>query len=731
MPPIEKEAILQLLQKKADHPLLLKELMHRLNVSKESRNEVKKLLRKMIQEGEIIRIRSNRYGLPEEMNLVVGRLKGHRDGYGFVIPETEGEPDIYIGAKSMNEAMHGDRVIARIERSKGDGRQEGRIIRILERAHTRIVGRFEKGKDFGFVVSSDKRIVQDLYTTFENSLSAETGDVVVAQIITYPTKSRNPEGKVVKVLGRHDDPRIDTQMVIESYGLTREFPAETLAEAAKASETVTSAMRRGRKDLRALPTVTIDGERARDFDDAISIEKTKKGYRLWVHIADVGHYVPEGSALDREAFRRATSVYFPDAVLPMFPEKLSNGICSLNPNEDRLTMTAEMEFDAEGNRLKYDLYESVIQSDERMTYTAVRQILVDKEPSVMERYEALLPQFEWMRELAMILRRNRFNRGSLDFDLPEPAIILSLTGETIDILREERNVAHQIIEEFMLSANETVAHHMTALELPFLYRIHDPPSPTRILEFHELVKSFGLAFRKTETIHAKALSEILDRVKGRPEERLINQILLRSMKQAKYSAENHGHFGLASEEYTHFTSPIRRYPDLVVHRLLRDTFGRRMTKEEQDAWTGLLPEIAKHTSERERVAMEAEREVIQRKKVNFMADKAGESYRGFISGVAAYGFFVELESFFVEGLVHVSTLHDDYYIYEEKQHALIGEHHRKTFRLGDPVEVRVERVDLVSWRIDFGLVQENLKKEERKKKTGKEESSRRRRRSRR
>ena len=731
MPGIEKEAILQQLQKKSDHPLLLKELIQQMNVPKEQRNEVKKLLRQMVQDGAIIRIRGNRYGVPEEMSLVVGRLKGHRDGYGFVIPETEGEPDIYIGAKSMNEAMHGDRVIARIEKNKSGGKQEGRVIRILERAHTRIVGRFEKGKDFGFVISSDKRIVQDLYTTPANSLSAETGDVVVAQIITYPTKSRNPEGKVVKVLGRHDDPRMDTEMVIESYGFSRTFPAEVIGETEKASETVTADMRKGRKDLRDLPTVTIDGEKARDFDDAVSIEKTEKGYRLWVHIADVSHYVPRGSTLDREAYQRATSVYFPDAVLPMFPEKLSNGICSLNPNEDRLTVTAEMAFDAEGNRLKYDLYDSVIQSDERMTYTAVRQICVDQDPAVRERYKSLLPQFEWMNSLAMTLRKNRLNRGSLDFDLPEPAIILSLTGETIDILREERNVAHQIIEEFMLAANETVAHHMTTLEVPFLYRIHDPPTPTRILEFYELIKSFGLVLRKTEKLHAKDLTEILERAKGRPEERLINQILLRSMKQAKYSAENHGHFGLASEEYTHFTSPIRRYPDLIVHRLLKSVMNERMTEKEQKAWAALLPEAAKHTSDRERVAMEAERDVIQRKKVNFMTDKVGEIYRAFISGVAAYGFFVELESFFVEGLVHVSTLHDDYYIYEEKQHALIGEHHRRTFRLGDPVEVRVERVNLVTWQIDFGLVQENPKTGSPRKENRKQENRKRRSRPRR
>lgn len=705
-----KEAILRQLQDKSDRPLLLKELMHALELPKEERKEIKKLLRKMIQEGDIIQIRGNRYGLPQKMNLVVGRLKGHRDGYGFVIPETEGEPDVYIGAKAMNEAMHGDRVVARIEATKTGGKREGRIIRVLERRHARMVGRYEQGKHFGFIVPSDKRIVQDLYVTPENSLSAKTGEVVLAEIVSYPTKSRNPEGKVIKILGNLNDPRIDTQMVIESHGLLRDFPADALKEAEEVSETVTPAMRKGRTDLRELPTVTIDGERARDFDDAISIEKAEDGFRLWVHIADVGHYVQKGSALDREAYLRATSVYFPDAVLPMFPEKLSNGICSLNPKEDRLTLTAEMTFDSKGNRSDYTLYESVIRSDERMTYTAVRQIVEDRNPAVRRRYTPLVERFEWMKTLAMQLRKNRLERGSLDFDLPEPEIILSLTGETVDIIREERNVAHQIIEEFMLKANETVAEHMTSLGLPFLYRIHDPPTPTRIFEFNELIKGFGLILHGIERIRPKALSEILEQVKGRPEEKLIHPILLRSMKQAKYSPENHGHFGLASEEYTHFTSPIRRYPDLVVHRLLKSVLRRRMTPGQQEAWTDALPEIGRHTSERERIAMEAEREVIQRKKVKFMADKEGETYRGVISGVAAYGFFVELEAFFVEGLVHVSSLHDDYYLYEEKQHALIGERHRKIFRLGDPVQVRVERVDLENWQIDFSLVEEEKKR---------------------
>jgi ribonuclease R len=702
---IEKESVLRELERKSDRPLLLKELMRALNLRKEEGREIKKLLRKMIQEGEIIKTRGNRYGLPQKMNLVIGRLKGHRDGYGFVIPETEGEPDIFIAAKKLEEAMHGDRVVARIEATKPDGRREGRVIRILERAREQIVGRFEKGRTVGFIIPADKRITHDLYVTPENSLSAETGQIVLAEILSYPTKSRNPEGKVLKILGNIEDPQIDTMMVVESYGLPRDFPEEALQEAGKVKTSVTAQMRKGRIDLRDLPTVTIDGEKARDFDDAVSIEKSRSGYRLWVHIADVSHYVPLGSALDREAYQRGTSVYFPDAVLPMFPEKLSNGICSLNPKEDRLAMTAEMLFDAEGQRVDYKLYDSVIRSDERMTYTAVRQILVDRDEQIRKRHAALIHQFEMMERLAMQLRKNRLERGSLDFDLPEPEIILSLTGETIDIIREERNVAHQIIEEFMLAANETVAGHMTALGIPFLYRIHDPPTPTRIFEFNELLKTFGLVLRDLEKIRPKSLSHILDVVKGRPEERLIHQILLRSLKQAKYSAENRGHFGLASEEYTHFTSPIRRYPDLVVHRLLKKVLHHRMSQDEQEEWAGRLPDIGKHTSERERLSMEAEREVIQRKKVKFMSDKVGGIYNGFISGVAAYGLFVELDTYFVEGLIHVSNLHDDYYIYDERLHAMIGEHHRRTFRLGDPIQVRVDRVDLENWQIDFGLME--------------------------
>lgn len=709
---MNKKTVLEQLNRKSDHPLLLKELMQQLDLPKEARREVKDLLRALVQEGEVVKVRANRYGLPDKMSLVAGRLKGHRDGYGFILPEEEGEADIYIAERRMNGAMHGDRVVARIEGVKTGGKREGSIIRILERAHRSLVGRFEAGRRFGFVIASDKRIGHDLVILPENALSAQNGDVVSAQILAYPENGRNPEGKIVKVLGRPDDPRIDTEIVISSCGLSRDFPAEVIAEADRIGDRVTPAMRQGRIDLRALPTVTIDGEKARDFDDAISIEKTPEGgYRLWVHIADVAHYIPQETALDREAYERGTSVYFPDTVVPMFPEKLSNGICSLKPNEDRLTLTAEMEFDLAGKQIGDRLYESVIRSDERMTYTAVAGICADHDRETRNRYAALLPQFDGMLSLAMQLRKRRLSRGSLDFDLPEPEIILNLTGETIDIIREERNVAHQIIEEFMLAANETVAGYLTDRDIPLLYRIHESPDPDRISDFNDLIKIFGYTPRKRERLHPKDLSEILETVKGKPEERLIHQVLLRTMKQARYSAENRGHFGLASEVYAHFTSPIRRYPDLVVHRILKRVMKTPMKAAEKEAWNARLAEIAQQTSRRERIAVEAERDVIQRKKVKFMADKVGEIYPGFISGVAPYGFFVELQGFFVEGLVHVSALHDDYYHYDESRHIFIGAKRRRRFRLGDPIRICVEKVDLENLQIDFSVVEEKVRKQ--------------------
>ncbi len=671
--------------------------------------------------------------LPPKALQVTGRLKGHREGYGFVISDKPGEPDVYIRKMNMGGAMHGDRVSACMELTKRGGPQEGRIVKVLERAHAQIVGQFREGR----VVPSNKRIVQELSIPVGKSLSAKEGDIVSARILRYPAAHKAAsrprgrkrmgsdngmereewgEGEILKILGRMEDPNIDTLLVAESYALPPDFTPLSHQEADEIPQQVTAKAREGRIDLRSLPTVTIDGEKARDFDDAISIEKETDRFRLWVHITDVSHFIREGSSLDREAYLRATSVYFPDAVYPMFPPKLSNGILSLNPKKDRLTLTAEMEFDAEGNQIDYKLYESVIESNERMTYTAVREILEDKTEALMERYASLIASFKTMKELALLLRKKRLMRGSLDFDLPEPEIILSLTGEIMDVLKGERNIAHQMIEEFMLAANETVARHMQRRSLPFLYRVHDPPDPKKIAEFNELIAVFGLALPKTKMV-PKHLSDVLEQVRGRSEEKLFNETLLRSMKQACYSEKNKGHFGLASETYTHFTSPVRRYPDLMVHRLLKEALlldvslarllphsrvsDRSPRSDCWGKWAEQLPEIARHTSERGRVADEVEREVVKRKKVRFMEGKVGKTYRGWISGVTSFGFFVELKAFFVEGLVHIKTLGDDYYLYDERHHRFVGRETKRIFQLGDPIEIRVERASLEHLELHF------------------------------
>lgn len=704
--------ILNLMRDKAYRPLLLKEMIEVFVVPRKERQAFRNTIVKMQEEGLIVKIRGDRYGLPEKMNLITGVLQGHPDGYGFVISDAEGEPDVYIPRRYMMGAMHNDRVVARIEAYKKDERLEGRIIRILERFHKKIVGRFERGKDFGFVIPSDRKIFQDIYVAPQHFYKVKDGDIVVARIMSYPQRARNPEGEIIKILGRPTTAGIDTDMIIEEYELPYEFPVAVLAQAETIPADVTVAMIKGRVDLRGLKTVTIDGERAKDFDDAVSIERVSdRRVRLWVHIADVSYYVPWDSALDKEANSRGTSVYLPDRVIPMFPEKLSNQICSLNPKEDRLTLTIEMLFDGNGNRQSYKIYESIINSNERMTYTSVKRILEEpkKEPKKeidkeqIERYNYLVEDFLLMKELCLKLRSKRMKRGSIEFDLPEPEIILDLQSKTINIVKAGRNIAHQIIEEFMLVANETVAQHMGSKEIPFIYRIHEPPDEDRIHEFNKFINSLGYMYRLNHR-HPRTFQGLLKKIEGKPEETLINQLMLRSMKQARYSTENLCHFGLSSQHYTHFTSPIRRYPDLIVHRLIKEVSKRlRLKEERRSKLDNILKDIAKHSSERERVAMEAEREVIELKKLEFMQDKIGVEYKGVISGVIAFGFFVELEDILVEGLVRVTSIYDDFYRYEERQHRLVGDRSGKVFRLGDEVTVRVDRVDMERRKIDFIL----------------------------
>ena len=679
---VSRQELLEFM-KEEDRPLLLKEILRQLGLKNEEKQGTKELLTDLVHEGKIVRIRGNRYGLPSKMNLVVGRVKCHPDGYGFVIPEEEGQEDIFISARNLQEAMHGDRVVARVESVRKKGK-EGRVIRILERQLRKVVGKFMKGKNYSYVVPEDERILQEIFIPEGETKRARPNQIVVVDITQYPTERARPEGRVAHILGYPDDPEVEVQIILHKYDLPHRFSSGALEEARGFPLVPSPQECRERVDLRGIPTFTIDGEKARDFDDAVSIEEEKDGgMTLYVSISDVGHYIKEGSALDEEAYVRGTSVYFPDRAIPMFPPDVSNQICCLQPRADRLTLTVELRYNVRGENRGVRFYPSVIHSDERLTYTIVKRMLADGDVDLKERYRPLVPSLELMAALCQELRRKRMERGTLDFDLPEPEIILNLQGETEEIIRAERNLAHQLIEEFMIAANEAVAHFMEEKHLPFIYRIHEPPGREAIEEFRRFVSYLGYKMGKESDHSPKEFQRILATVKGRSEEKVVNNILLRSMKWAKYASRNQGHFGLASEAYTHFTSPIRRYPDLIVHRFLKSALAKKEVKVSDEE----LTKRADHLSRRERVAMEAEREIVARYRIRFMKEKIGDVFEGMISGVTAFGFFVELTDVFVEGLVRVTSLHDDYYQYNEKRYCLVGERTHKTFRIGDKVRV--------------------------------------------
>ena len=675
------------------------------------KRQLKSMLEDMTEDGELLRLPGNSYALPGKTGALRGRIWIHRDGYGFVTPEKGGE-DIFIPSKYLKGALHGDLVEASSTASRmGGGKQDGRVLAILERAVTRIVGRYEESRHGVVVIPDDQRLNLVVTIPVKNRGRAEDGHQVVAELSAYPVGGRPAEGKITEVLGWPDDPKVEIQSVIRRFALPDVFPPDTMAEAEAIAATVSPKDLTGRVDLRSLPTITIDGETARDFDDAVSLRCEGDQFRLWVSIADVSHYVTKDSSLDREAYLRGTSVYFPDRCIPMLPERLSNGICSLNPSVDRLTMTAEMLFDGSGTMLESSFYTSVIKSSARMTYTIVKQIIVDNDAELADKYRPIAPMLHNMKALALILMAMRTRRGSVDFDLPEPEIIIGLTGQTEKIIRAERNLAHQLIEEFMLAANEAVARSLTSRSIPCLYRVHERPDPAKLLTFQEFIHGFGyeLPFGK-EQIRPSELQGLLAKAVGRPEERMVNYALLRCMKQARYAADNVGHFGLASDCYCHFTSPIRRYPDLVIHRILKAALAIPVESERGKVPRALtlatehLSEIAEHTSKRERVAMEAERDVMEMKKLQYMQRHVGEQFDGYITGVTQFGFFVELTELFVEGLVHITTLSDDLYNHAEKQHSLIGRRTGKVYRIGDAVRISVVSVSPGTRRIEFVLV---------------------------
>jgi ribonuclease R len=705
------EDLLVQIRQHVHHPATARDLMRMLRIPRDDRVSFRRRLKALVNAGELLQVRGNRYGLPEKMDLVVGRLSTNPGGFGFVLPEQpeagEGRTDIYIAAANLSEAMHGDRVVARVEHHTERG-AEGRIIRILERSQATVVGRFEvDDAGLGYVVPFDRRVLTDVHVPTGQSSSAERGEMVVVEITRWPTATRGPVGRVIEVLGRIDEPGVDTKIIIRKFGIPDAHSEEAVAEATRLGSIVKERDIKGRTDFRGVTTVTIDGEHARDFDDAITIERLSNGhFWLGVHIADVSHCVTEGSALDEEAYDRGTSVYFTERAVHMFPSELATGLCSLNPHVDRLVQSCLMEVDQRGAVVRYEIHDGVINSNARMTYTAVNAILTDRDPEMMFEYQPLVPMFELMRELFDILNRRRRRRGSIDFDLPEAEVILSEIGEIEAIVASERNVAHRIIEEFMLLANETVAAHLDGNGVPALHRVHEAPDAKKVEEFEAFIITLGYSLAaRGRALTPKHFQKLIDRMRGTPEERPIAALMLRTMQKARYDATSLGHFGLAVEHYTHFTSPIRRYPDLVVHRMLRESRQGPIARSRREELEEELPETARRSSEMERRADEAEREQVQWKKVRFMANKVGDEYSGYVTGVAPFGLFVELVEHYVEGLVHVSSMADDYYRFVEQEHVLRGEHTKKSYRLGDRVEVQVVRVDMERRQVDLGLVE--------------------------
>lgn len=702
---IDQETLLEFIRNLPTQTIGEKDLIKRLHVESDERHDFKRLLREFVVGGVLVESSKHRYALPESLGLVVGHVHSSRKGFAFVVSRQTDTPDIYVSHENLSNAFHGDLVVVRLLHKKNGPSEEGQVVEILKRGQNRIVGHYEERGDYGFVIPENTKLPFNVYVDHSNSADAKPHQIVLAQILNFESRHRNPEGKIVEVLGYPQTQGIDEKIIIHSYNLPTEFPAAVLERAESFPEEIPSEEIEQRLDLREVCIFTIDGENARDFDDAVSIERLENAnYKLGVHIADVNYYVREGDALDLEAYQRGTSVYFPDRAIPMFPERLSNNLCSLREGEDRLTMTVFMEFEPTMKLVNYDITPSVIRSNARLTYTGVWQMLKDGHEILRDTYADLLPSLELMKELSELLLQKRMQRGSLDFDLPEPEIVLDILGNVENIFKAQRNLAHRMIEEFMIAANETIATHLSWLQKPSLYRTHDKPDDSKLATLNTFLGSLGLGLRPGAELHSKDIQRLIKQVHGKPIEHLVNFITLRTLKQARYTTENSGHFGLASKCYTHFTSPIRRYPDLIVHRLLKESLqGRGFSEEAQEERDKHLKGIAQHSSLRERNATEAERDILQVKKLRFMEDKLGEIFDGVISGVTSFGVFIELQEFFVEGLIHVTSLHDDYYHYHEETYSLVGEQFRKRYRVGDGVRVQIASVDVAKRQIDFLL----------------------------
>jgi ribonuclease R len=693
-PSLSPDELLKLFRKER-RPLSFGELLKTFSLFGKQKRELKALIKHLMKEGAIVRLKNKRFGVPLEMNLQTGTLWCTRSGNGFVTPEKQEGRDIFVASRFIKDAFHGDKVIIRVEHTVS-GRKEGRIVKVVERRTKHIVGFVRRQRNIMLLTPEDERISHHFIVEESGEAGkCNDGDLVAARVSRYPEEGSDPVCKIVKVFRELKDIRSIIQFVQYKHSLPLRFKRGTEAGAPGSDATPVV---EGRLDLRGTKHVTIDGEFAKDFDDAVCVEKTNDGYTLYVSIADVSHYVPPDSALDKEAYERGTSIYFPGTVIPMLPKGLSNVICSLNPREERLTVTAKLTYNRRGDLVTSSFHESIIRSARRLTYREVEAAAVRKEKGVRAQLRGVVRDLERMAELARLLARKREERESLDFDLPEPEVILDIEGGLKDILKTERLFSHRIIEEFMIAANEAVAAYLTEKDIPTMYRIHEPPEKEKLQDFERLLNTLSVQYGK-RTKHGLPLQEILSSVKGTDYEFLVNRVLLRSMKQAKYSAVNKGHYGLASHAYLHFTSPIRRYPDLVCHRVLKKALrGTNHGYGETE-----LEQMAAHLSDRERVAMEAEREIEDRIKVLYMKDRIGEEYEGIISHITSYGFFVEPFDVFVEGIVLLSELYDDYYLFQEEQFRLMGRRSRKTYRIGDKVRVKVVMANVEKNQLHFTL----------------------------
>ncbi|MCS7203341.1 MAG: ribonuclease R [Thermodesulfovibrio sp.] len=685
--------------KKVGRPVSFKDISEELSLKASERKKLKRVLKDLLSEGKIIRNRKGLYLPIKEVKLITGYFEAHKEGFGFVVPDSPREKDLFIPPYATGGAMHGDRVVVRVEHKR---RKEGRIIRIIERSTKRVVGKVEKSGPL-FYIQPKKRYLNQQIIIHPDDKKLKVGDLVLGEIVTYQTGQKPLVARVIKVFEKPKNPKDEIEILLYEYDLPKKFSQEALSSAKILLEKgISKAQIKNRRDLRQLPTVTIDGENAKDFDDAVSIKKTKDRYILWVHIADVSHYVKWDSVLDKEAKQRGTSVYLPDRVIPMLPPALSENLCSLLPKTPRLTFTVELHFDNSGERKEAYFYPSLIQTQERMTYTSVKKILIDKDKEEIKKYKDLVEIFEIMAELCELLKDRRKRRGSLDFDLPEPEVLIDLKGDPQAIIKAERNLAHFIIEEFMIATNEAVAEFLYSKGIPSIYRIHEEPEPVKIQHLTKIVRNLGLINKDVKT---RDFPEILQLVKGTEYEEIINYLLLRSLKQAKYSPENVGHFGLASEFYTHFTSPIRRYPDLVVHRILKEVLKNgKISKQRQSYLEEILPEIAIHSSKTERQADEVERDAIQIMRVWFMKDKVGEKFDGKVIMVTSEGLRIRLNEYFVEGFLPISHMTDDFYQFDENRYLLFGLKRKRKFTIGTPVKILVSKVNIEEREIIFDLL---------------------------